>query len=363
MLPCPGDAKSDIETPALIIDLDALDRNISTMADYFSRVPANLRPHSKTHKSPTIAHKQLDAGAIGVCCQKLGEAEVMVNAGVTDVLITNEIVDSAKIERLVGLARHGDVKVAVDNFNVAKRVSKTAAGRGVVQGVVIEVDVGLGRCGVQPGNPTLTLAKALSTLSGIELRGLMGYEGPFINLTDASARKQAAHKRIGLLVETAELLRSNGIDVEIVSAGATGTHNITGEYPGITEVEAGSYVFMDTTYKQVPDLGFDYALTVLATVISAPVEGRAVVDAGMKAITREFGLPSVKTSEGVRLVGLSEEHGTLHLAPGVQLHVGDKMELIPSHCCTTVNLHEQYVGVRADTVEVVWGIPARGKVW
>jgi D-serine deaminase-like pyridoxal phosphate-dependent protein len=363
MFPCPGHAKSAIETPALIIDLDALDRNISTMADYFSQVPAYLRPHSKTHKSPAIAHKQIDAGAIGVCCQKLGEAEVMLKAGVKDILITNEIVDSVKIERLVGLARHGDVKVAVDDLNVAKRLAKTAGSRGVEQGVVIEVDVGLGRCGVQPGHPTLTLAKALSSLDGIELRGLMGYEGPFINLADLTKRKQAAHKRIGLLVDTAELLRSNGVDVEIVSAGATGTHSITGEYPGITEVEAGSYVFMDTTYKQLPDLDFDCALTVLATVISTPVEGRAVVDAGMKTITRELGLPQVKALEGVRLVGLSEEHGTLRLAQGGNLRIGDKIELIPSHCCTTVNLHEHYVGVRADTVEVVWGIPARGKVW
>jgi D-serine deaminase-like pyridoxal phosphate-dependent protein len=287
----------------------------------------------------------------------------MLKAGVKDILITNEIVDLAKIERLVGLARHGDVKVAVDNLDVAKRLSRTADSRGVVQGVVIEVDVGLGRCGVQPGDPTLNLAKALYSLGGIELRGLMGYEGPFINLSDFTKRKQAANKRIGLLVDTAELLRSNGVNVEIVSAGATGTHNITGEYPGITEVEAGSYVFMDTTYKQVPDLDFDCALTVLATVISTPVEGRAVVDAGMKAITREFGLPGVKASEGVRLTSLSEEHGTLRLARGVQLRVGDKIELIPSHCCTTVNLHEHYVGVRADTVEVVWSIPARGKVW
>lgn len=358
-----GVEKSEIETPALLIDLDALERNISKMADYFSKVEANLRPHAKTHKSPIIAHKQLDAGAEGVCCQKLGEAEVMVNAGIRDILITNEVVGPEKIERLVGLARHSDVIVAVDNFRVAERTSEAAQRYGVTQDVVIEIDVGIERCGVRSGEPALNLARRLLGLKGLRFRGLLGYEGPFFNIPEFDKRRVEANKRNRLLVDTAELLRRSGIDVEIVSAGSTGTHNITGEYPGITEVEAVSYVFMDSYYSRLQNVDFECALSLLTTVISTPVKGRAIVDAGLKAVTQEFGMPLVKGVEGVEVIGLSEEHGKLKLARGVKLGVGEKVELIPSHCCTTVNLHERYYGVRGDAVEVVWDIPARGKIY
>ena len=359
-----GSCRDEIETPALLIDLDALRRNISKMADYFSKVDASLRPHAKTHKTPLIAHEQIKAGAIGVCCQKLGEAEVMVASGVNDVLITNQVVSPSKIRRLVGLSDLGNVTVAVDDLEVAKATSETAARKGAKQNVVIEVDVGINRCGVEPGKPTVEFAEKILRLKGLNLIGLLGYEGPFFNIPDFAKRKEAANARNRLLVETRELLEDAGVDIEVVSAGSTGTYNITGEYPGITEVEAGSYVFMDTTYRKLEGLDFECALTLLTTVISRPRSYRAVVDAGLKEISQEFGMPEVKGVEGITLQSLCEEHGILKLDKSdLDLGVGDKIELIPSHCCTTVNLHGRYYCLRNGVVEAVWDIAARGKMY
>jgi len=357
-----GIEKDRIETPALLIDLDAMERNIAKMADYIRGVKADLRPHAKTHKCPIIAHKQIEAGAIGVCCQKLGEAEVMVNSGIKNILITNEIVSPEKIERLVNLQRHGEVIVALDNLKVARAISEAALRRKVKQDVVIEIDVGIKRCGVDPGKETLKFAKELTKFEGINLRGLLGYEGPFSDIPEFSKRKEAVHKRLRLLVETVDLLRDSGIDVEIVSAGATGTYNITGEYPGVTEIEPGSYVFMDTYYSNLENVDFEHSLTLLTTVISRPKPDRAVLDGGLKTITQEFGMPKFKDLEGAKILFLSEEHVNVEVSGEAKnLKVGDKVELLPSHCCTTVNLHDRYYGIRDGVLEVVWEISGRGK--
>lgn len=357
-----GVEKERIETPALLIDLDAMERNISKMANYIKGVKADLRPHAKTHKCPIIAHKQIESGAIGVCCQKLSEAEVMFNSGIKNILITNEIISPEKIERLVNLQRHGDVIVALDNLKVAKAISEAALRRKVKQGVVIEIDVGIHRCGVDPGKETLKFAKELTKLKGITFRGLLGYEGPFSNIPEFSKRKEAVHKRLKLLVETVDLLRDSDIDVEIVSAGATGTYNITGEYPGVTEIEPGSYIFMDTHYGNLENVDFEYSLTLLTTVISRPKPDRAILDGGLKTITPEFGMPKFKDLEGAEILFLSEEHVKVEVSGEAKnLKIGDKVELIPSHCCTTVNLHDRYYGVRDGILEVIWDILARGK--
>jgi len=356
-----GASKCEIETPALLVDLNAMEGNINKMSRYFSSVKSNLRAHAKTHKSPIIAHKQIEAGAIGICCQKLGEAEVMAENGVHDILITSEVVDPEKIERLVGLSRHSDIKVIVDNLEVARIISETARKYGVKQEIMVEVDIGLERCGVMPGRPTLEFVREIIKFDGLNFRGLMGYEGAFFELPNFEERKTATLKRVALLTETVEMLEDDGINVDIVSAGSTGTHNITGEYPRITEVEAGSYVFMDSTYSKLEGFNFKCALTVLATVISRPVPHRIITNVGLKAITKELGMPLVKDVEDVRLFHLSEEHGWIEVDPKCNLKVGDKIELIPSHCCTTVNLHERYYGLRDDTVEVIWPITARGR--
>jgi D-serine deaminase-like pyridoxal phosphate-dependent protein len=226
----------------------------------------------------------------------------------------------------------------------------------------VEINVGIDRCGLIPGEPTLKFILDILKLPGLNLRGIMGYEGPFMSIPDWEERKKAAIKRLKPLVETSELLRSSGIDFEIVSAGATGTYNITGAYPGITEVEAGSYVFMDTTYRKLKGLDFGLALSLLTTVISRPTKDRVVVDAGMKAITREFGMPEVKGIRDLELQKLSEEHGTLKSTASEQRpKIGDKIELYPSHCCTTVNLHDIAYGVRKGRVESTWRIEGRGR--
>jgi len=351
-----------IDTPALLIDLDLMERNISKMAKFFKKVDADLRPHSKTHKIPIIAHKQIAAGAKGICCQKLGEAEVMAAAGIKDILITNQIVGPRKVWRLANLSKHSEVIVAVESLENAREISKTALKKETKVKVIAEIDIGINRCGVQPGEPTLRLVQEILRLPGLEFKGMMGYESPFTSITDWKERKKAAEKRLRLLVETSNLVRNSGIDFDIISAGATGTHNITGVYPGITEVEAGSYVFMDTFYRRLERVDFDLALSLLTTVISIPTEDRAVVDAGMKAITKEFGIPEVKEIKNIELNKITEEHGILRLAnPERKLRIGDKIELYPSHCCTTVNLHDIVYGVRKSKVESVWKIEGRGR--
>jgi D-serine deaminase-like pyridoxal phosphate-dependent protein len=285
----------------------------------------------------------------------------MVNAGIKDIFITNEVVSKEKIERLIMINRHANVKIAIDNLEIAKIISKAAIKRNVQQDVLVEVDVRNKRCGVAPGKPTLDLVKEVIKLKGLRFRGLMGYEGPFFGLINFEERKRAAYQLLALLKETIELVESEGIEVEIVSAGSTGTYNITAEYPRVTEIEAGSYVFMDSTYRKL-GLEFKCALTVLTTIISRPTPTRIIVDVGLKGITTEFGMPIVKDKEKEAVVyHLSEEHGLIEVDPKVNFKVGDKIELIPSHCCTTVNLHERYYGVRDDVVEVIWPILARGK--
>jgi D-serine deaminase-like pyridoxal phosphate-dependent protein len=351
----------ELETPALLVDLDLMQENLERMSAYFARKHSKLRAHSKTHKCPYIAHKQISFGSKGVCVQKLGEAEVMVGSGVEDVLITNEVVDPRKLERLVALNNYADVKVAVDNLAVAKRIAEIARNQGVKQGVLVEIDVRNKRCGRLPGKDTVEFVKEIGNLGGIEFRGLMGYEGPFLDVPDFEARKAGASKLLDKLAETVEMIEKEGIQVGIVSAGSTGTYNIAGEYSRVTEVEAGSYVFMDSTYRKLNGLGFHCALTVLATVISRPVPERVVVDVGWKAMTPEFGLGEVKDVEGAKFYHQSEEHGLIAVDSHNRLSVGDKIELIPSHCCTTVNLHDKFYAVRNGKVEAMWPIAARGR--
>jgi D-serine deaminase-like pyridoxal phosphate-dependent protein len=355
------ETKSQIDTPALLIDLDAMESNIATMADYFRGLPAGLRPHFKTHKSPILAHKQIEAGAIGITCAKLGEAEVLVNAGIKNILIANQIVGPTKITRLANLARHSHLIVAVDDEDNVRHLSSAAERAGSTLRVVVEVDVGMGRCGVVPGEAVVRLAQLVDRSLGLQFAGVLGYEGHAVFIPEREERHKAVDKAMAALIGTVEQLWQAGIAVEIVSAGGTGTYDMTGRHPGVTEVEAGSYILMDTKYQEI-GLPFRSALTLLATVISVPVPGRAVIDAGKKVITSEFGLPEVLSPGGMRLVSLSEEHGILEVSPErAKIQVGDKLELVPSHVCTTVNLHDWYYGIRGQRVEAMWPIAARGK--
>ena len=358
----PGMRMEELDTPALIVDLDILERNIAQMADFFAERHAALRPHIKTHKTPAIAHMQLKAGAIGITCAKVGEAEIIAEAGIRDILIANQVVGQVKIDRLTDLARHADVMVAVDDARNVTDLSQAASAKGVIVRTLIEIDIGMNRCGVPAGEPALELARCVASSPGLRLAGLMGYEGHLVLVSDYEERRREVWAALKPLTDTADLLRRHGLSVDIVSGGGTGTYDITGSCPTMTEVQAGSYVFMDTTYRAVrPE--FDVSLALLTTVISRPQPAYIVTDAGLKALSKEFGLPKLANIPGADVRYLSEEHGVIDLAePGaVDLRPGDKVSLVPSHCCTTVNLHDKLYAVRKDIVEGIWPIAARGK--
>ena len=363
-----GMQKTELDTPALLIDLDKMEANIQTMADYFTTVNAMLRPHVKTHKTPIIAHKQIAAGAIGVTCAKLGEAEAVIHAGVRDVLIANQVVGSHKIARLINLARHSEIMVAVDNPQNVRDISNAATAKGVTVRMLIEVNIGMNRCGVESGKPALELANQIRQSPNLKFEGLMGYEGHTVARPDLKEREAGVREAMQHLIDAKHYLEKHGVEVSIMSGGGTGTFNITGSIPEMTEVQAGSYVFMDSTYRNVEGVGeqFDCSLSVLATVVSRPAPNRVIVDTGLKVLAKEFGIPQPVGITGVEMTGLSEEHGTLKTVgqvsdTDVSLTPGDKLEILPTHCCTTVNLHDRYYGIRNGIVESVWDIAARGK--
>ena len=359
-----GMHKTELDTPALLIDLDKFEANIQTMAAYFTTVNAMLRPHMKTHKTPIIAHKQIAAGAIGVTCAKLGEAEAAIHAGIRDVLIANQIVGTQKIARLINLAKHSEIMVAVDSAQNVQAISDAASAKGANVRMLVEVNIGMDRCGVEPGKPALELANVIRQSPNVSFEGLMGYEGHTVTRSDRTERDTAAREAIQCLLDAKHYLEKHDVAVSIMSGGGTGTFNITGSIPEMTEVQAGSYVFLDSTYRNVEGVGehFECSLSVLATVVSRPDSNRIIVDTGLKVLAKEFGIPQPIDIEGVEMSGLSEEHGKMVVSDeNVTLNPGDKLEILPSHCCTTVNLHDRYYGIRNDIVESVWEIAARGR--
>ena len=351
----------EIDTPALVIDMEVMEDNISRMAGYFKGIDANLRPHIKTHKCPIIAHKQLAAGASGITCSKLGEAEVMIQAGIKNILIANEIVGTRKIRRLMDLARQADITVAVDDAGNIEDLSEAARVAGVQLSVLVDVNVGMNRCGVEPGKPALELAKKVEASGGLSFKGLMGYEGHVVSVASTEERSQKARESMKLLIETKDLIERSGLAVHVVSSGGSGTYNISGPYPGVTEIQAGSYIFMDAHYQET-GIEFNCALTLLATIVSLHLPDRIITDAGIKAISADFGFPQVKGMKELEVIGLNEEHGKIRTTTGKSsLKIGDKIELVPSHGCTTINLHDRYYAVRKGKVEAVFPILARGK--
>lgn len=359
-----GKPLSEVDTPALVIDADIMERNIATMSDFFSGQQAALRPHAKTHKSPVIAHKQLAAGAIGITCAKLGEAEVLVAGGVRDILVANQIIGAQKIARLVALARHADIAVAVDDFENAAQISEAALQAGSTVRVLVEVNIGMNRCGVEPGSEAVELAQRVSSLPGLRFFGLQGYEGHLVAIPDRAERERRTRAAMAPLIETRRQIEAAGMLVQAVSGGGTGTFDITGTIEGFDEVQAGSYVFMDAKYRTVegPAVAFDPAIFLWSTIISRPAADRAVADIGFKTATPEFGLPQPADVAGLEVTGLSEEHAKLRLDGDARsLRPGDKCRFLPGHVCTTVNLHDAYVVVRRGVVEAVWPIAARGR--
>jgi D-serine deaminase-like pyridoxal phosphate-dependent protein len=358
----PGMAVAELDTPALLLDLDTLERNIQKMASFFAARPVALRPHAKTHKCPRIALRQLSAGAIGITCAKVGEAEVMAAAGVGDILIANQVTGSVKIDRLTDLAAHSKLMVAVDDATNVAELGAACRAKGVMLRILVEVDIGMGRCGVRPGKAALELARQVSGEPHLEFAGLMGYEGHLVMVENAGERKQRVGEAFVALAEARELLEREGLTVAIVSGGGTGTYDLTSQVAPVTEIQAGSYVLMDSTYRRIrPE--FETALTVLTTVVSRPEPDRVVTDAGLKVMTKEFGWPVPLDVPGASVRYLSEEHGVLSLADpaAVTLRPGDKVRFLPSHCCTTVNLHDVFHVIRDGRLVDVWPVAGRGR--
>ena len=345
--------KQDIETPALLVDLDRMEANLERMAAFFRIVPAKVRPHFKNHRSLDLAMRQLDAGAIGITCDTLHEAECLVQHGVRNVLLANEIADPAKIRRVADLARQADVIVCVDDEKVADDLARESRNRQTQLSVLVDVDVGLHRCGVRPGDPALRLAHAVAE-KGLRFRGLMGYAGHISHQPPGPAKDAAVATALRPVMELKACLERAGVPVEIVSAGATGTYSSSGRHSGVTEVQAGTYLLMDTNYRQVCT-DFDLTLTILATVISKAEGERVVVDAGVKTLSCERGLPAVKGMDGLTASRFNAEHGIFNLqGPVSPVQIGDKIELWVRYSDATINLHDRMYGIRNGQVEEVF---------
>jgi D-serine deaminase-like pyridoxal phosphate-dependent protein len=363
-----GMALADVDTPALILDLDAFERNLDRMDASLKDRGIKLRPHAKSHKCPEIAKRQIARGAVGVCCQKVSEAEAMVEGGVSDVLIANEVVGAPKLKLLVALAKRARVAVCADDSGNVTALDEAARAAGVRLDVLVEVNVGANRCGVASGEPALRLAQAISRSRNLRFAGLQAYQGAAQHLRKVEERRAAIEAACAHVRETVELLEDARIACERVTGAGTGTYMFEAVSGVYHELQAGSYIFMDVDYAKndwtesgIPR--FEHSLFVWATVMSRAAPERAVVDAGLKASSVDSGMPRVAELEGVEYVKASDEHGVLKLNGSVRLSVGDKLKLIPGHCDPTVNLYDQYVCVRNGRVESLWPITARGAVW
>jgi D-serine deaminase-like pyridoxal phosphate-dependent protein len=349
----------EIPTPGLVVDVAALDRNIARMAAFFASGPCRLRPHFKAHKTPEIARRQLAAGScVGITCATVGEAEVAAQL-CDDLLIANEIVSVDKCARVAALAGEVAMTVAIDSLAGIDALASAARAAGVTIGVLVDVDVGQGRCGVEPGDAALALARQAASSSGLVLRGVMGYEGHLQPLRDRVERESRTRAAMHGLVETARRIHGAGIPCEVVSSGGTGTFDISGRIDGVTEIQAGSYALMDTDYASV-GVPFEPAFTVLGTIVSRPSPERCVADCGHKSMTKDHGNPSVKGVEGAHVTALNDEHAVIAVPASCTLSIGQQIQLIPSHTDPTVNLHDVFYAVEGDRVVGVWPIAARG---
>jgi D-serine deaminase-like pyridoxal phosphate-dependent protein len=362
MATVPGQLKGSVDTPALLVDLDVMERNINRMQGTFRRGKVNWRPHIKSIKVPLIAHMLLRMGASGITCAKVSEAEVMAESGIQDILIANEIVGAQKIARLISLRQYCNVMVCVDSLQNCHDLSAAATASDVTLRVLVEVDIGLGRCGVRPGSATVELARQICDLPGLRLTGLMGWEGHLAPLRASREKEVAINQSVGELVASAEACRARGLRVEIVSCGGTGTYQYTSTIKGVTEIQAGGGIFGDLTYV---DWGADheFALSVLTTVISRPKSDRVVFDAGRKAISTDFRKPGLKNLAIEGEIRSHAEHSDATIRPSNNSpSIGDVFELIPGYVDTTVCLHHELVAVRNGIVIGVWPILARGRL-
>jgi len=359
----------ELETPAVVVDLDVMDHNLSRMANYCREHQLRLRPHTKTHKIPELAKRQLAGGATGITVAKLGEAEVMLNAGITDILIAYPIVGPQKVARLTQIAERANITVSLDSEEAARVISAGASKHGTKIGILTELDVGFGRCGVRDEVELLALAKKIVSLPALEFKGVMFFPGHFG--VDPDERSALRNQVNSLLDRVHEAFRREGLPLSVVSGGSTPAAYESHLFHGVNEVRAGTYIFNDrnTVGVSAAELS-ECALSVLVTVVSTSVPGRAMIDGGSKTFSSDryqaddgtgFGL--VKEDPAAEIERLSEEHGHLNIQRSDRRYrVGDRLSVIPNHVCSTVNMHDEIYGVRGEQVECVWRVEGRGKV-
>ena len=359
-----GARKEALDTPVLLVDLDVLERNILKMSTTIvSEAGVGWRPHTKAMKNPDLARLCLDAGAHGVTCAKLSEAEVMADGGITDILVANEIVGAKKIARLVNLCKRADIMVCVDHVDNAQHIDRAARAAGVRPRVLVEVDVGMGRAGVQPGAAAVELASEVSRLGNIRFAGLQTWESHTLKISDSAEKKREVLAALAQLNDTAERIRSMGLPVDILSCGGSGTYWISAFAPGITEIEAGGGIYGCVRYRKDFGVQVEPALTVLSTVTSRPAADRIICDAGFKAAGKGAPDPELMGIGIPYSVSFSAEHGVITLSQEVpQPGVGDTIEFVPGYSDAVIFLHDYLYGVRDGFVETVWPIIGRGKL-
>ncbi|HEX3179481.1 MAG TPA: DSD1 family PLP-dependent enzyme [Methylomirabilota bacterium] len=362
--------RDEIPTPALLLDLDRFERNIARMAAHVRSAGKALRPHAKTHRCPEIARRQVAAGALGVACAKLGEAEVMARAGIRGLLVTTEVVPPSAVRRLTRLvAEAPDTMVVVDNPQNVETLATAAREDRVTLNVLVDIDVGGRRTGAQPGDAAVALGRLVTSKPSLRLRGLQGYAGHCAHVVGWEARRRASHDAMAPLMDTRRRFEIVGLPVDIVAGGSTGTHDIDVELDGLTELQSGSYCVMDVDYRRIGGrhgdamTEFEMALTVIATVVSVPTGDRAMVDAGLKAFSTDKPFPPEPVERpGVEYSFAGDEHGRLTVIDRERpVRLGERIEFFPPHCDPTFNLYDRVWCVRGPKVEAVWDVAARGR--
>jgi len=354
---------TDLETPALLIDQQRLMRNITYMQKVANSSGVTLRPHTKTHKCPEIAKLQVKAGAKGICVQKLGEAEVMAQAGFQDILIPNEIVQPTKIARLVDLQEQATIKVAVDSIENAEALGKVAVSAGRTISVYVDVDIGMKRCGIPLGPAVEKFTKKIAAIGGLTLEGLTTYEGHLYKIKNPKRRAAAATRIIKQYVEVGNRIRRAGVEIPTICCASTLTAPVTARVPGVTELHPGNYIFYDIIQVERGSAVFENcAQSVLTTVISTPTADRFVVDAGSKTfVNDQCNFPKALHYPDLDPYSITEEHLACRTKK-TKLRVGDKVQFVPYHACTTTNMFDQLYLVNGDEVVEIWPIAARGKM-
>ncbi len=358
---------AQVQTPALLVDLDAFEKNVATLRERLQAAGVRLRAHAKTHKSVDIARYQLEhGGACGICCQKVSEAEVMVAGGIGDVLLSNQVVDAAKIDRLARLAGAARMLVCVDDADNVDALSAAAVRHAAQLECLVEIDCGAGRCGVEPGIAAAELARRIEAAEGLVFAGLQAYQGAAQHIREFAARRAAVESAIAQTHATVNMLAATGLECGIVAGAGTGSYAFEAASGLYNEMQCGSYIFMDADYQRVLDAGgapiseFGNALFVWTSIMSNARAGHAVCDAGLKAMSLDSGLPVIYGRDDIEYVNCSDEHGVI-ADPRNSLELNDKLKLVPGHCDPTCNLHDWYVGIRDNRVECLWPVGARGK--